>query len=30
MKDFKAIVSEHLTKQHSEKRFVVVGKNGGV
>lgn len=30
MKDFKAIVSEHLTKQHSEKRFVVVGKNGEV
>jgi len=26
MKDFKAIVSEHLTKQHSEKRFVVVIK----
>lgn len=30
MKDFKAIVSEHLTKQHSEKRFVVVAKNGDV
>lgn len=30
MKDFKAIISEHITKQHSEKRFVVVDKNGDV
>ena len=26
MKDFKAVVSDHLTKQHSEKRYVVVSK----
>lgn len=30
MKDFKAIVSDHLTKQHSEKRYVVVSKDGDV
>lgn len=30
MKDFKAIVSDHLTKQHSEKRYVVVSEDGDV
>ena len=30
MKTYKAIVSEHLTKQNSQKRFVVVDKEGKV
>lgn len=30
MKDFKAILSEHLTREHSEKRYVIVDKEGNV